>query len=695
MAGPALDESGHADRARKQPPAGLGEGQEPMGGCSSNRTLGNAFLAAAASLLFWGCPSSTSNPCEGVKCEQAGYVCVAGADQKPVCAPPADPCGASNPCKADERCVVNVQGLASCLVPDRCYGVTCGVDKRCDPSTGQCTIERKPCDGVSCPAGQVCNAATGACEDANAKCKNVCCDSTQVCDPSTGECVPDQCDDAEIACKCGPSEKCNGVTGKCDPAITACGACAADQYCDPGIGSCVKLARGTPSAGEIGGACGSTADCTRSGTEAFCLTDGGLFGEMPGGSCSASCNELACPRGAGCVDVGLAICLDICVDKSDCRQGYTCTQITSEDPRRYCFPAGTGGSKCAGPNCQPIGGACIQDDDCLAGAECSRNLPGGYCQKRGCKQSDCDTEAESCWCLTADQCSGATIGLAKCDTRLQDCRPGYACNPVTRDGIGGYCYPRNCEVDNDCRAAGTSCDYTCDQARGVCDTYCKSNADCFGGRTCDTSTGHCFQGCRTTNANCGPDALCDVQAQRCVRKCRSDATCPDNSFCDRIAGKCIARCTSDTSCSAGQFCDATGRCRVRCAGDGDCGTNEYCDAGRCNLRCTSTAGCSFGEFCETTSGQCRRDLKSVLVGNACRRDGDCGAYNAECLTGWTDGYCTAPDCSADEACGPGAACVPAEGKARCLKTCVGDADCRPSYACRERAGQNVCVPGGE
>lgn len=657
--------------------------------CRIPMSRATTLVVALAATALAGCPASPTNPCADKTCPE-GFVCVvSGADA--ACAPPADPCGKNNPCVADQICVIASDGRSACLTPDRCRGATCAVGKGCDQATGQCTKDRAPCDGISCPAGQACNPATEACEAKDNKCHRVCCDNTHVCDPDSGSCVPDQCLDAAIACKCGPSQVCNPVNGNCDAAATACGACEAGEYCDRQVGACVAIVRGTPAAGEIGAACGTAADCTRAGTEGFCLTDGGLFGTMPGGSCSASCDRSACPGGKGCVDVGLKICLDICLDKKDCREGYGCVQLTTADPRHYCFPEGASGSKCTGPDCQPIGGACQKDEECMAGAECSKNLPGGYCQKRNCKASDCDEARENCWCLTADKCTGATIGLAKCDTRLQNCRPGYACNPVTNDNLSGYCYPRNCEDDADCRPAGTGCENHCDAARGFCDVPCARNDDCIGGRSCDVASGRCFQACRTATANCGPDAFCDVQAQKCTRKCRSDAMCGASQFCDRVSGKCTARCTTDASCTAAQFCDGSGHCRAKCGGDDDCGTNEYCEAGSCNLRCSSTSGCTFGQFCETVSGRCRHDLKTTLVGKACSRDGDCGAYNASCLTnGFPGGYCVAPGCSATEPCGPGAACVTANGGSRCMHQCEGDVDCRPLYYCANRGSVKVC-----
>ncbi len=650
--------------------------------------------SAVALLVALAACTSEKNPCETAKCDP-GLVCVEQGDSH-ACVPPGDPCGAGNPCKADQRCVVTIKGTASCLSPDRCAGVSCETGKRCSPDTGQCVAVPVPCAGVTCNEGETCNPSTGRCEDANSKCLALCCNFNEVCDPVQGACVPDLCY-GELACRCGPSTTCNSVTGNCDPVVGACGNCTASQYCDASIGACVDIAAGTPNAGEIGSGCASTADCTRSGSDAFCIVDGGLFGEMPRGSCSANCDVSGCPSGSGCVDVGLQLCLDICLTNADCREGYSCVRLSNEDSRSYCFPSNKSGSACTGPDCSPAGGSCNEDTDCASGLQCARNLPGGYCQSSSCGQGNTFNNSLKAWCLVTDPCAGSTIALAGCDISLQNCRSGYACltaDPNRTDGNSGFCYLRNCEEDTDCNVAGTSCTNVCDTARGICDARCTSDLDCDGGRACDTTTGRCFQPCRYADANCGPDAFCDTALRRCVRNCRSDASCPQGTFCDRAGGQCKPLCTADTDCTGiSQFCDSLGRCRARCADDSACGSNEYCESGRCLPRCAGSANCSFGSFCEPSTGRCQADLKTVLVGNTCNRDGDCGPYNGKCLLSFPSGYCVAPGCSAETPCGAGATCLElgAEGSV-CARGCETDSDCRGGYRCAEQAGTKACLP---
>lgn len=655
-----------------------------------------AGLVPALALIVAGC-SAEDDPCASLSCPD-GFACVVGAGGA-VCAPPVDPCGVAGVCSADETCVVAVDGRARCLQPDRCRTVDCPVGKGCDKATGECTIDKAPCEGVRCPQGQSCDVATGECVVPVDLCSGVCCNSDQVCDPATGKCVVDQCDILSVACACGPAQVCEPVTGACLSAPGPCEDCEANQYCDEARGACVTIENGPAAAGKVGAACANTSQCAGAGADAFCIQDKGLFGDMPQGMCSASCDMVGCPSGSGCVDVGLQVCLDLCLSRNDCRPGYDCLSITSNDPRTFCFPQGSGGSQCEGPECGILGSDCEEDNDCVKGARCS-SLVGGYCIKNNCRATDCDEPSEYCLCLGTGDCAGSTIGLGKCNLGAQDCRPGYACYPVSSTNFGagdsGYCYPRSCEVDSDCRVEGDECSVAlCEQSRGLCVDPCTRDEQCIGGDACDVSSGRCYTPCNSPTDMCGPDAFCNLGEGRCQRRCVGDATCGAENFCDLGSGQCKPRCTGDAQCAADQFCDASGRCRAQCDTDTDCSSSEMCQAGRCEQRCTGVSGCGFGQFCDLTSGRCQRDLRGALVGNACGTDGQCGAYNAKCLTGaaWPGGYCSAPGCSETEPCGDGAVCINDGSEARCLKKCgAGVAGgCRPGYACSEVGGQEVCL----
>jgi len=666
--------------------------------CPAPAPSGRVPLAGAlvAALLAAGCPAKT-DPCSTTTCP-AGQTCKAVGDAA-VCTPPANPCS-PDPCKATELCTLGADGQAKCVTRDLCRYVSCPADKACDPATGQCSVARQPCQGVVCPAGTACNATTGECEAAQQKCADICCPWDTVCDPATGACVDNLCLDQDVRCKCSATQACEPMTGACIDIPGPCPHCEAGQYCDRVSGACIDIPTGTPATGEIGSPCASAADCGRSGGGAFCITDGGLFGDMPGGSCSANCDLSGCPEGSACVDVGLQVCLDICRRDTDCRPGYACSQITSDSALGFCFPEGAGASRCTGTTCRTLGSPCTEDAQCVAGAVCRTDLPGGYCMMSNCRPSNCDAPSEACVCLGTGDCANSTIGLGTCDVNLQDCRAGYSCYQLQSNSSRGYCYLRSCEGDSDCQGNGSPWCDVCDTARGVCNAPCTKNADCGGGRLCDTTTKRCYQGCRSEGDWCGPDALCDAAARRCVRRCLSDTNCAATSYCEPSSGRCIPRCAVDSDCTGGKLCDRRGRCRAPCAADAECGTAEICADSRCVPRCSGAGGCAFGESCDAASGRCRTDLAMVAVGRACSRDADCGPYNATCLLeGWTGGYCSSTACSTDVQspvpCPAGAACVSdGAGGHRCLTRCTpGTAGtCRQGYTCTAEGADNVCKP---
>jgi hypothetical protein len=94
----------------------------------------------------------------------------------------------------------------------------------------------------------------------------------------------------------------------------------------------------------IGGPCTTAADCDApEGLTAQCLTDLITIIVMPGGYCTAQCQDLGdCGPGAACVDLSIVrFCIRTCSSAADCRQdeGYYCDIIPyTSDPNTYCVP---------------------------------------------------------------------------------------------------------------------------------------------------------------------------------------------------------------------------------------------------------------------------------------------------------------------------------------------------------------------
>jgi len=94
----------------------------------------------------------------------------------------------------------------------------------------------------------------------------------------------------------------------------------------------------------IGGPCATADDCVvPEGLTAQCLTDLMTIIVMPGGYCTAQCQEVAdCGPDAACVDLSIVrFCIRTCSSVADCRleDGYYCDIIPYiSDPSTYCIP---------------------------------------------------------------------------------------------------------------------------------------------------------------------------------------------------------------------------------------------------------------------------------------------------------------------------------------------------------------------
>lgn len=179
----------------------------------------------------------------------------------------------------------------------------------------------------------------------------------------------------------------------------------------------------------------------------------------------------------------------------------------------------------------------------------------------------------------------------------------------------------------------------------------------------------------------------------------------------------------------------SGTVGAACSDDAECGANGLCitslPAGYCSIQCNAAEcpggsscwnfGDDVGAFCLKdcqSSGECRQGDGYICdgdntcwpdegstntgdspVGGACQTDSDCGDAGAFCYpaefdgewTGFFEGYCMIPDCSANS-CPGGSVCVEvfADGGTACLDSCDGGADgCNQGYGCFE---PGLCFP---
>jgi hypothetical protein len=197
------------------------------------------------------------NDCDGKSDQQAvcssGFACREGS-----CTLQCKP--GEFPCPAGYMCVQTY------CIPQRCVGITCSSDKKCDNDTGLCVdlcdkvsctapahckagtcvdcnspgeacptgqqcvgglCQSDPCAGKVCPSGKYCS--DGNCVEL---CTNVTCAAEQRC--VAGACVADPC----ASVSCSPSQYCDLTTGTCKQDQCLAQQCQAGQRCISSLGKC-------------------------------------------------------------------------------------------------------------------------------------------------------------------------------------------------------------------------------------------------------------------------------------------------------------------------------------------------------------------------------------------------------------------------------------------------------------------------
>jgi MYXO-CTERM domain-containing protein len=151
--------------------------------------------------------------CGGELCPE-GWVC-----EDDQCVDPCDP----NPCESWQECSAGNCVDVSCTAP----GAGCPAGEFCVDH--QCRSD--PCEAAACdPAAEYCVRDCDA-QDCAARCEPLCqCRGDERCDPVTGQCEPDPC----LGLQCPVTERCAPDTGQCEPDPCAGVLCDGGQRCFAG-----------------------------------------------------------------------------------------------------------------------------------------------------------------------------------------------------------------------------------------------------------------------------------------------------------------------------------------------------------------------------------------------------------------------------------------------------------------------------
>lgn len=395
----------------------------------------------------------------------------------------------------------------------------------------------------------------------------------------------------------------------------------------------------------------------------------------------------------------------------------------------------------------PVGAACQDEYDCLAGLTC-HNWPKGYCSVINCKSpgNNCPGTA-----VCFGELAGKEICHADCledaDCRTKD---GYTCKRYT-EAFGGIearlCTPSGttpaglgCKLPSDCAGSATC---LTDMAGGYC-----ARIGCGPGDACEDGTACVLRnGKPVCMKTCTADVECQIatkEARTCVERTdlskKTVKVCNDSKKSAPIGAECLA----DLDCDS-KLCSiyAKGTCAVGgtpCLNDTQCGAAAPCnlspdaEKGLCSQPCDATKKCPVNSVCVpaansnvgTCSPVCKGpgdDVTCAIPGTECVYGlpllpggtpsysaygcsplpaGSSGAFcydSKDCQKGGicfengqgTGGFCANP-CGVDNYCPFGTTCGNV-GIDVCLKLCSSDFDCPSAMVCKTSGQVNgkVCT----
>lgn len=443
---------------------------------------------------------------------------------------------------------------------------------------------------------------------------------------------------------------------KCGPAT--CGGC-----CDA-KGACVKDPNNklNTTCGSVGNAC---VDCSAS--SAICNTTtltcgtgtgaggGGGGGGATGGGGGTMCDGCTLPMTGTCIALSRTSVINCGRDNARCvacASGELCTNGVCEVPMQN----------------KTVGSSCSTDAECQAGLGAngicklmttSGNgaYTGGYCTVRCTAPSQCPS-GSSCVGLNPAYGEADTFCWDNCSTADRCRTPGYDCYSL---GTFSACWLDPIPPLD----AGTPADKI--------GNACTGTADCINP---PETGGVCLT--REFNYNwTGAGGYCSKEGCISNEECSTDAGALCIGFTENDPNLCVQKC-ADSSDGGQSTCRNGYVCEQYVTGLPDGGRQPSVD-GFC-VPPASPIPSSIGD-------QCMNDLQCSVPTGAI----------ADCFpptiadggaSGFTDGYCTRFDCTADEDCSEdgGAACFGLNATTNaCFRLCPssdgGQTTCRAGYVC--------------
>ncbi len=361
----------------------------------------------------------------------------------------------------------------------------------------------------------------------------------------------------------------------------------------------------------------------------------------------------------------------------ECRDGFTCVQVSSLGTDGVCVEA------------SKVGEFCYFDSECDEDLFC--NVFDGKCEAL-------HTEGQPCEFVDPDDSNPDPRPISQGGDVVIQCESHLSCDPIfdlcVPDCVqGAPCFgDEQCNVDDGLQCLVVGSFGRCDVQRGV-GLPCANDLTCSEGLFCDINPANpgeriCFSA-QANGEDCSRDEQCSSDycdsgfTNQCAPKVANGSECPSRNGDQCTSGYCEIRsvdeidfvdifpfgsCSADDDCPATSTCDTTltnrcvPLCRARAADGVACVLNEECSSENCigvrqgdepgqcqTIPLLDGQNCSSGfqcesEFCNQLNGLCQ--TLPLSNGEFCSSDVYCDSNVCDgglCVPGLSAGA----DCSSE------------------------------------------------